>query len=237
MAIPDAIKLRPAFQLIKEGKPGERILNLANLLPPLPGADKPFGDQPDHALCKLMRAFYEYGRGNSGIGHASFTWAPDADQNAKPPGLLTGAASSANCIAFSKNLWWLAREVCGIDGIETESYNGHFLTEPNWVECIDAGWRGNVRGKRVVGGPCICFKFSAHHWLRLGAKRYDVCFNIGFHALHPVVFAALEKVHCVGDEGYMLMKTTHPIPDIPAYIIKLRDEHGWPLWQLVDQLP
>lgn len=216
--------------------PGWTIINNANLLPPLPNAaaGAMFGDTPANALRKLMQAFYDYGR-------LHWRWTSSSSAAAGQGGLVRGNAHNCACATFNANLKFLAETCCGIQGIQSQTLNEHFITVPGST-CIDSNWHGNVRMLTQGYQQFRCYKFSAHYWLSLNGQHYDACFNNVFVAQEQIIFTRLPidtpfaaKYRFPTDK---LRKLAKPLPNA-THIIEVAvggtGPGGWPGWELVNE--
>jgi len=221
MAIPEAYKPALKTNNIAQGSPGWQIMDAANVATT---------DTPSALLTKLMKAFYDYGRGH-------WRWTTSSSKTAGDGGLLRGAAAKCACATFNDNLKFLAEKICGVTGIGRGEINEHFLTVPGGV-CIDGSWHGNVRSDKLTFDQMRCFKFSTHYWLTLGGVNYDACFNKVFHSRSQVQWTTLlpdipMAQKCRLDTN-KLRKLAQPLPAYQYVVqISMPAPDLWPGWQLV----
>jgi hypothetical protein len=231
MAINAAIQNRMATAGLNHTMPAWTIVDNAKLLPPTPGSTALFGDPVGQALRKLMKSFYEFGRGH-------WTWTQNAGGAAANGGLVKSLISGVACGSFNHNFKWLAENALAITGITTGQETAQFLTMPESVG-IDSKWVGNVRTATKIFTNLKCFKFSGHYWVMHGGVNYDVCYNNTFTTTSQIIWTKLrpagqDVLKSGALQAHQVYKLEKPLPEGDHLVmVQQNGANGWPTWQIV----
>ena len=241
----DAIKDALQALGLKMGDPGWRIAGGPNSLSR--------ADEPNHGLRNLMQNFFEYGHGpgewqwQSALGNAS---GPDSYVNPRHRGinLLNGTCKVTNCDGFRLAFINLATNVLDIADVTVGDIgpiqDGGYLTRPH-TRAIDRHWVGNVRTESKDFAQVGSFKFSEHHFARLGAGHlYDPTTNETHGGEDELKWCsyALEvdptvQAHFQGLRLFRITAVHHV--DVacqnPRYLVEIGSSGGWPTNLLTSQ--